>query len=154
MQTQPAYPPSPVDGIVTLTARRIGKTWTEKPFDELAGGPTLIRSCVINRFEGGIEGESWEEYLMVCQSNGSGTFVSLERIIGRVNGRTGSFVVQGIGAFEKGIANGELTIVPHSGTGELTGIRGNGRFTAPGGRTSMVTLNCELQELTPSQRKP
>ncbi len=135
-----------VEGIVNVTAHRIRKTWNETPFDELHGGPKLTRSCVTNSFEGDIEGESWEEYLLASQPDGSCHFVSLERVIGSLCGRTGSFVMQGTGTFETGIAEGDLVIIPGSGTGEFVSMTGKGRFFSSKGRLSTIVLVCELRE--------
>lgn len=146
MLTQQTSSRTLAEGIVNVTARRIRKTWNETPFDELEGGPKLTRSCVTNTFEGDIEGESWEEYLMVCQRDGSCHFMSVERVMGSLNGRTGSFVMQSTGTFETGIAEGNLVIVPDSGTGELVGITGKGRFFSAKGRLTIIVLECELSE--------
>jgi hypothetical protein len=41
-----------------------------------------------------------------------------------IDGRNGSFVLQGTGGFDGTSASGESTVIPGSGTGELTGLRG------------------------------
>jgi hypothetical protein len=61
---------------------------------------------------------------------GSAVFVGLERIVGRIGDKTGSFVVQHVGAFDGGSAKGTLLVVPGSGTGDLRGLRGEGSFEA------------------------
>lgn len=129
-----------------ITAKRIVKNWTEAPYDELTGSPVLTRSCVSNVFRGDIDGESWEEYLLLRRDDGSSSFVSLERFVGTLGDRAGSFVVQGVGTFEYGVASGRLTIVPGSGTGELAGLRGEGEFVAPKGWHSTIWLTYELSE--------
>lgn len=138
MQTAFVYPPVSFQ----LTARRIVKSWTESPYDELPESPTLTRACVTNVYEGDLEGESWEEYLMLYRHRESCSFTSMERVIGTIDGRFGSFVMQGTGTYEHGIATGMLTIVPGSSTGELTGLRGEGSFITSGERFSSVTLHC------------
>lgn len=126
-----------------LTARRITKTWNEVPYDELDGAPTLTRSCVTNAYEGDMEGEGWEEYLMLCQQDKSTSFVSVERVIGCMGDRRGSFVMQSVGTYENGVAQGRLTVVPGSGSGDLTGLSGEGQFTMLQGRYATVTLEYE-----------
>ena len=53
-------------------------------------------------------------------------FVGLERVVGSVGGRSGSFVLQRIGADEDGVVKETYSVVPGSGTGELQGLRGTG----------------------------
>ncbi len=59
-------------------------------------------------FSRDIEGESTEEYPMVYREDGSASFVGLKRVVGRVGGRSGSFVLQYSGTFEGGIAKATL----------------------------------------------
>jgi hypothetical protein len=47
--------------------------------------------------------------------------------VGRLGAKTGSFVLQRIGVFEGGEARETYTVVAGSGTGELTGLRGEGK---------------------------
>lgn len=124
------------------TATRTTKTWNEVPYDELDGAPTLTRSCVTNTYEGAIEGEGWEEYLMLCRPD-SGSFVSIERFIGCIGGQRGSFVLQSVGTYDNGVARGRLTVIPGSGSDELTGLRGEGQFTVLQGRYATITLDYE-----------
>lgn len=132
----------------TLIAHRHVKSWRETSYDELTGGPALTRARVYNTFAGDLDGESWEEYLLVCLDDNTRSFVSSERFVGSLGGRVGSFVMQGVGTYENGVTRGHLVIVPGSGTGELTDLRGSGEFVGSKGRPSTVTLVCELEELT------
>jgi hypothetical protein len=108
------------------------KTWDEKPYNELPGELKMTRSSVAYTYQGDIEGGSTLDYLMVYRHDESGSFVGLERIIGRVAGRTGSFVIQHTGTFDKTNVHGTFFVVPHSGTGELTGLRGEGEMNLSG----------------------
>ncbi|GAB3551917.1 DUF3224 domain-containing protein [Spirosoma fluminis] len=123
---------------------RITESWQEVPYDELSGAPTLVRASVRSRLEGNLDGESWAEYLITYRSDGSGSFVSTERVIGQIGDRSGSFVVQGVGTYEQGTATGQLTIVPGSGTRDFTNLRGQGRVLAATSRYSTIMLTCEL----------
>jgi len=108
------------------------KSWNENPYDEMEGTPKLTRATVTKRLEGDMEGEGMSESLMVYGDDGSANFVSLERVVGRIGGRSGSFVLQGSGTYDKstGIAKGIFIVVPSSGKGGLQGIRGEGSFIA------------------------
>jgi hypothetical protein len=105
-------------------------SWDEKPYSEIEGSPKLTRASVTKSYQGDIEGEGKLEYLMMYRTAGSANFMGLERVTGSVGGRSGSFVLQHSGTFEDGVAKGILSVVPGSGTGDLRGITGEGRFNA------------------------
>src|SRR5205809_3547948 len=67
------------------------KTWDGKPANEVSGAK-LTRASVTNSFHGDIEGEGTLEYLMTYRDDGSASYVGLERVVGSVGGRSGSFV--------------------------------------------------------------
>ena len=48
----------------------------------------------------------------------------MERVTGSVKGRAGSFALQQSGVMEGGRPSMTVTVVPGSGSGELTGITG------------------------------
>ncbi len=108
------------------------KSWDEKPYNEVPGELKLTRSSVAYSYQGEIEGESTLDYLMVYREDGSGNFVGLERIIGRVSGRSGSFVLQHSGTFTKQGVQGAVFVVPQSGTGALVSLRGEGKIDLSG----------------------
>ncbi len=108
------------------------KAWDEKPYNELPGELKLTRSSVAYTYQGDIEGESTLDYLMVYRPDGSGSFVGLERISGRVAGRAGSFVLQHTGTFDKTDVHGAFFVVSRSGTGELANLRGEGEMNLSG----------------------
>jgi hypothetical protein len=108
------------------------KNWDEKPYNEVPGELKMTRSSVAYTYQGNIEGESTLDYLMVYREDDSGNFVGLERVIGRVGGRSGSFVLQHSGTFNKSAVSGTFFVVPHSGTGELTNLRGEGKIELAG----------------------
>ena len=55
---------------------------------------------------------------------GSAGYVAIERVTGRVHGRAGSFALQHFGVMNRGASSLTLSVVPDSGTGELTGLSG------------------------------
>ncbi len=128
----------------TANARFAIKSWDEKPYSEGQGLPKLTRASVMKVFTGDIEGEGQVEYLMMYRSDGSAAFVGLERINGRIGGRTGSFVLQRIGVFESGQAKESYSIVPGSATGELSGLQGGGTTALGHGTEYAFTLEYEL----------
>jgi hypothetical protein len=124
--------------------------WDEKPYSEGPDLPKLSRAAVTKTFSGDIEGEGQVQYLMLYRDDGSATFVGLERVVGRIGGRSGSFVLQRTGIFEGGVAKETYSVVPGSGTGELRGLRGDGTSAVGHGGEHPFVLDYELVE--PSDR--
>ena len=128
----------------TANARFAIKNWDEKPYSEGEGLPRLTRAQVTKSFTGDIEGESQVDYLMMYRGDGSATFIGLERIVGRLGGKSGSFVLQRTGVFESGQAKESYSVVPGSGTGELVGLLGEGTSAVGHGSEHPMMLNYEL----------
>src|SRR5436309_11247706 len=97
-------------------ARFAIKSWDEKPYSEGPDLPKLTRASVAKSYTGDIEGEGQVEYLMMYRSDGSAAFVGLERVVGRLAGRTGAFVLQRTGVFEGGQAKESYSVISASGT--------------------------------------
>ena len=110
----------------TASARFAIKSWDEKPFSEGDDLPKMTRASVHKTFTGDIDGEGHVEYVMMYRSDGTAVFFGLERITGRIGGRSGTFVLQRSGVFEAGQAKESFSVVTGSGTGELRGLRGQG----------------------------
>jgi Protein of unknown function (DUF3224) len=128
----------------TANARFAIKRWDEKPYSESQGVPKLTRASVTKTYTGDIAGEGHVEYLMMYRSDGTATFVGLERIAGLVGGKTGSFVLQRAGVFEGGQAKESYSIIPGSGTDQLRGLRGEGSSSVGHGMEHPFTLSYEL----------
>jgi len=120
------------------------KTWDEKPYSEGPDQPRLTRASVTKTYTGDIEGEGQVEYLMMYRSDGSAAFVGLERVVGRIGGRTGSFALQRTGIFENGQAKESYSVIPGSATGDLQGLLGDGSSAVGHGMEHPFTLSYEL----------
>ncbi|HSQ30350.1 MAG TPA: DUF3224 domain-containing protein, partial [Gemmatimonadaceae bacterium] len=79
------------------------------------------------------------------RGDGSASFVGLERIVGRIAGKPGTFVLQRIGTFEGGLAKESYSVVPGSGTGELQTLRGDGTSSVGHGMEHPFALDYELE---------
>ena len=102
--------------------------WDEAPYGEPAEGPKLVRATVRKRFTGEVEGESTAELLMCQAEDGSAGYVAMERVVGRVGTRSGSFVVQHGATRDSAYAATFGTVVPGSGTGDLRSLRGEAAY--------------------------
>lgn len=100
---------------------------TRIPQDELdiGGGATVGHSRFDKRFRGPLEATSVVHMLaLMTPVPGSGAYVAIERIEGTLDGRRGSFFAQHNGIMDRGRPSLDLTVVPDSGSGELTGLHG------------------------------
>lgn len=90
-----------------------------------AGAAGLARMILDKRFHGDLEATSQGQMLSAGTAvQGSAGYVALERVSGSLQGRTGTFVLQHHGLMDRGKPSLTITVVPDSGTGELTGISG------------------------------
>ena len=112
------------------TATFTVESWDEAPWDEQADLPKLTRATVEKSLSGDLEGTSTTVWLMSYGADGSADFVGIERVKCTVGGRAGSFVLQHIGRFDDGAARASLVVIPGSGTGDLSGLSGEGSFVA------------------------
>jgi hypothetical protein len=119
--------------------------WDEQPYAEIEGGRKLTQASVKQTFAGDVEGEGSVEWLMCYRPDDTADFVGLQRIVGKVGDRSGSFVLlQTDGSFDGKEARGHLAVVPDSGTGDLEGLRGSGEFSAPHGGEPAISLNYDF----------
>jgi hypothetical protein len=119
-------------------------SWDEKPYSEGPDQPKMTRVSVVKTFSGDIAGEGRVEYVMVYRADGSASFVGLERFVGKLAGKNGSFVLQRTGSFESGVAKEAYSVVSGSGTGELQGLRGDGQTALGHEKEYGFALNYDL----------
>jgi hypothetical protein len=118
-------------------------SWDEQPYDE-RDGIKLSRTRVVKTFRGEIEGESTAELLMALAGEDSAAYVGVERVTGRVNGRSGSFVYLHTATAGRGTQAGSWTVLADSGTEELAGISGQARIDNLPDGGHVFTLDYEL----------
>jgi hypothetical protein len=119
--------------------------WDENQALEADGGSKVTHASVTMAFAGDVEGEGSVEWLMGYGDDGTAAFVGLERIVGKVGDRSGSFVLQHTGTFDGGVARAKLSVVPGSGTGALTGIEGKGTFEAGLGSDGVRSIELDYE---------
>jgi uncharacterized protein DUF3224 len=121
------------------------QSWEENSYVELEGGAKLTRASVGQAFTGDFDGEGSVEWLMCYREDKTADFVGLQRFVGRLGSRSGSFVMKTQGSFDGSEAKGSFDIVDGSGTEELSGITGTGGFAAPLGSTASVELDYDVE---------
>lgn len=104
--------------------------WDEESYEEIEGGAKLSQAKVTQSYSGAIEGIGSVEYLMAYTVNGTASFVGIERVTGSVDEKSGTFVIQHVGAFKDDKATSSWSIVAGSGTGALADLRGHGTYVA------------------------
>jgi hypothetical protein len=105
--------------------------------DELSGASTLGRLAIEKQFTGDLIGVSAGEMLSAgTPVKGSAGYVAIERVTGALHGRTGTFVLQHTGTMTRGSPELIVSVVPDSGSGELTGLSGTMRIIIDGKRHS------------------
>jgi hypothetical protein len=110
------------------------------PYDQTAS-PVLMEIRLSETFTGDINGESPVRALEVLRDDKSACLVSVQRFRGKLGGRQGTFVLQGQETVENGKVKATWFVVPGSGTGDLSGLRGEGGFEGDFGKGSHGTLD-------------
>jgi Protein of unknown function (DUF3224) len=86
---------------------------------------SLGRLDIDKQFFGDLAATSRGEMLSAGTAvKGSAGYVAIERVSGTLQDCTGSFVLQHTGTMNRGEPKLEITVVPDSGTDELTGLSG------------------------------
>jgi len=123
------------DAVITV------RTYQPSTYDGPAEGLELSRIHVEESFAGDIAGDGVVEFLQAGRADGSASFVGIERVVGELGGRRGTFLLQDAGTVQDHIVSGDWFVVPGSGTGELAGLRGEGGFRANLGEGAQVYLD-------------
>jgi hypothetical protein len=92
---------------------------------EEAGATTIGRMLLEKQYSGDLVGSGRGEMLTAMTSTkGSAAYAAIERVSGTLDGKSGSFVLQHAGTMNRGADQLSISIVPDSGTEQLTGIAG------------------------------
>jgi hypothetical protein len=100
-------------------------SYDAKPYDE-TGGLSIAEVRVTEEFTGDFVGTGTVRFQMVSRVGGSAHFTGMEHFIGKLGEFTGSFIMQNSGMLRDGAVDSEWIVIPGSGTGELSGLRGTG----------------------------
>jgi len=93
--------------------------------DAEAESPALGRMLLDKHYQGALQAHGAGQMLATHGSvAGSAAYVALETVTGTLQGREGSFALVHRGLMERGKPSLEISVVPDSGTGALTGLVG------------------------------
>ena len=99
------------------------------------GEGALGRMSLDKTFSGPLAASSRGEMLTgMTPVTGSAGYVAIERVTGTLEGKNGTFLLQHFGTMHRGAARLILEVVPDSGTGDLTGLRGTMDIRREAGR--------------------
>jgi hypothetical protein len=110
---------------------------TPQPSGDSPEEAGLGRMVLDKLFSGDLDATSRGQMLSAMGGvKGSAGYVAIERVIGTLEGRSGSFVLQHSGTMNRGIPTLSVTVVPDSGTDQLQGLTGRMTIQVADGRHS------------------
>jgi hypothetical protein len=95
------------------------------------------RMLLEKQYHGGLEATSKGQMLWFGDpAKGSAGLVAIERVTGTLAGRSGSFALQHSSSMNRGAMQISVTVVPESGTDQLTGLAGSMTIQIENGKHS------------------
>ena len=100
-------------------------------------GSAVGRLLLDKVFQGDLEATSKGQMLAVRTAvEGSAGYVAMEQVSGALSGQEGTFALQHFGKMTRGAPELNVTVVPDSGTGALTGLSGKMQIIIADGKHS------------------
>jgi len=125
----------------------------QKPDNQPAETAKLGRMSIDKQFHGDINGTSQGEMLsLMTETKGSGVYVAIELVNASLQGRSGSFALHHTGVMTRGAPNLTVTVVPDSGTDQLTGITGTFVIRIEAGGKHFYDFDYTLPDTPPVDR--
>jgi hypothetical protein len=109
------------------------------PQPAAADGESAIlgRFAIDKQFSGDLDAASKGEMLAAgTETKGSAGYVALERVGGKLGGRSGTFYLQHNGIMARGAGRLTIEVVPDSGTDQLAGLSGKMEIKVENGKHS------------------
>jgi predicted anti-sigma-YlaC factor YlaD len=121
----------------TLATGAFDVKLTPIPTDDSLADTKLGSMLIDKQFSGDITAHSVGQMLTAMTAiDGSAGYVAVECVTGELHGRKGSFILQHNGSMSDGAQNLTITVVPDSGTGDLSGISGEMKIIISDGQHS------------------
>jgi hypothetical protein len=100
-------------------------TSTPEPTDEALRAMGGIRMLFEKNFEGPLTATSIVSMMgLMNRERGSGGYVALEKVSGRLEGKQGTFCLQHSSKMIRGVSSQSITVIADSATDGLEGLRG------------------------------
>jgi hypothetical protein len=119
-------------------------SWDEDTYQELDGKGKLTKARVTYEFTGDLQAQGTWDAVMCYRDDGTAVFTGMQRMVGQIGSRSGSFVLRADGTFEGGEARSAWQVVDGTGTGELAGLRGIGTAVATSSPPGTFSLDYDL----------
>lgn len=122
------------------------------PFDvnrtaQTAPDAPVGRFTLDKKYHGDLEGSGVGEMLTgLTAVPGSAGYVAIEKFSGALAGRRGTFLLQHHGTMNRGQPGLSISVIPDSGTGELTGLTGSMEIQIARDGSHSYTLSYALPE--------
>ena len=101
-------------------------TMVRQPITEEETKTISVRMTSDKQFHGDLEGTSTGEMLGAYTAvKDSAGYVAMERVSGKLKGRTGTFILQHSSTMARGTQQQSIIVVPDSGTDQLVGLAGS-----------------------------
>ncbi len=123
-QPRHARPPAMGAAFGRMAAGRFDVRLDRQPLAHERVDATLSRFALDKTFHGDLDARGEGEMLSAGSPARAGAYVAVERIVGSLHGRRGSFVLQHAGTISPAGQQLMMTVVPESGTEELSGLAG------------------------------
>jgi len=120
-------------------------SWDEQPYRE-ANGQKSTMAVIECALDGNLEAIAPTRFLMQYLDAANCHYAGYLLVDGKLDGRRGTFIIHEMGVWEDGVASSTWQIVASSGTGELKGIAGSGRYAAAKDQTVRYELEYELAD--------
>jgi len=103
-------------------------------------GPNLGRMSIDKQYHGDLDAVAKGEMITAAglAVKESAAYSAVERVTGTLHGRKGSFALQHTGVMDRGKPSLNITVVPDSATGELSGLTGRMDIIIEGKQHSYV----------------
>jgi uncharacterized protein DUF3224 len=106
---------------------------------DTAAGSLLSRLSLDKQYRGDLEATGVGEMLATGTSvKGSAGYVAMERVTGTLHGKRGTFVFQHSSTLNRGAPTQRISVVPDSGTDQLTGLTGTMEIKIDDGKHSYL----------------
>jgi len=119
---------------------------TPQSGDTTAEGPNLGRMSIEKQYQGDLIGSAKGEMITAAglAQKTSAAYSAVERVSGTLHGKQGNFALQHTGIMTRGTPSLTVTVVPDSGTSELSGLTGKMDIIIEGKEHSYV-LDYDIQ---------
>jgi len=121
----------------------VHNNWDEKPYHEAPPQKSTKASMDVV-LDGDLVATAKTDFLMQYPSDVLCHYSGYLLVDGTLDGKSGTFIIYEVGTWENGVASSRWEIVAGSGTGQLAGISGTGKYAAEHDKTVHYEIDYTL----------